>query len=480
MEKVIVIRTYCRKQLWFVFHLLCVFTISIYYLDLFAAKNSTTLFSYHQPATNPLPFTKSKQLLYQSLDLVEINTKQDLDSCVGRYIYVHDIPSRFNLDILKNCWSILKWINMCEYISNLGLGPQAKNSESVLQNSSWYATNQFMLEIIFHNRMKQYKCLTNDSTLASAIFVPFYAGLDVSRYLWDNSSTLVKDSNPVELGKWLRGKTEWKEMQGQDHFFVAGRITWDFRRESDNGSDWGNRLMALPEIKNMTILGIESSPWSSNEFAIPYPTYFHPSKDYEVFEWQNKIRMKKRRFLYSFVGAPRPNSQESIRGNIISQCLASRRKCKLLDCKVKNCHNPVFVMEMFQRSKFCLQPSGDSFTRRSTFDSILAGCIPVFFHPGSAYIQYKWHLPKNYTQYSVFIPEEALRNGTANIDKILEAKTEDEVKGMREEVIRLIPRVIYAHPRASLGTLEDAFDIAVKRVVERIERIRREMKEEEL
>jgi hypothetical protein len=45
---------------------------------------------------------------------------------------------------------------------------------------------------------------------------------------------------------------------------------------------------------------------------------------------------------------------------------------------------------------------------------MLAGSIPVFFHPGSAYVQYIWHLPKNYTRYSVFIPEAkmpALRRG---------------------------------------------------------------------
>jgi xyloglucan galactosyltransferase MUR3 len=36
----------------------------------------------------------------------------------------------------------------------------------------------------------------------------------------------------------------------------------------------------------------------------------------------------------------------------------------------------------------------------------LAGCIPVFFHPGSAYVQYTCHLPKNYARYSVSIPED--------------------------------------------------------------------------
>ncbi|KAK4856149.1 hypothetical protein QYF36_014623 [Acer negundo] len=33
--------------------------------------------------------------------------------------------------------------------------------------------------------------------------------------------------------------------------------------------------MCLPEFMNMTMLSIESTSWS-NEFAIPYPTNFHP------------------------------------------------------------------------------------------------------------------------------------------------------------------------------------------------------------
>jgi hypothetical protein len=43
---------------------------------------------------------------------------------------------------------------------------------------------------------------------------------------------------------------------------------------------------------------------------------------------------------------------------------------------------------------------------------------------------------------------------------------------MREEVIKLIPRVIYADPRSKLQTLEDAFDITLKGVLHRIGKVR--------
>ncbi|GKG45703.1 xyloglucan galactosyltransferase MUR3, partial [Tanacetum coccineum] len=33
------------------------------------------------------------------------------DPCGGRYVYVHDLPSRFNEDMLKQCRSLSKWTN---------------------------------------------------------------------------------------------------------------------------------------------------------------------------------------------------------------------------------------------------------------------------------------------------------------------------------------------------------------------------------
>ncbi|KAE8733034.1 Xyloglucan galactosyltransferase KATAMARI1-like protein [Hibiscus syriacus] len=182
------------------------------------------------------------------------------------------------------------------------------------------------------------------------------------------------------------------------------------------------------------------------------------------------MRRLKRQLLFSFAGARRPNRDESIRNEIIDQCLASRKKCRFLECddQSQRCHKADNLMKLFQSSIFCLQPPGDSYPRRSIFDSILAGCIPVFFHPGSAYVQYIWHFPKDYTHYSVLIPASAVKSGDANIEKLLQ---------MRDEVVKLIPNMIYADPASKLETIEDAFDLTVKGVVDRVEAIRKQKKD---
>ncbi|CAI0432728.1 unnamed protein product [Linum tenue] len=401
------------------------------------------------------------------------------DTCSGRYIYVHDLPSRFNDDVIENCsYSLVKWFDMCQSLTNLGLGTQVRDPGKVLVENSWYATNQFTLAVIFRHRMKGYECLTNDSSLASAIFVPFYAGFDIGRHLWGYNTT-ARDALGVELVSWLKNQPEWTKrgLWGRDHFLISGRIAWDLRRSDDDDSHWGGKLMQLPESMNMTMLSIETTSWS-NEFAIPYPTYFHPSAAKQVQQWQKRMKRHKRPYLFSFVGAPRANMTESIRGELINQCLGSRKKCKLLNCHSgSQCDSPVEVMRVFQNSVFCLQPAGDSYTRRSTFDSILAGCIPVFFHPFSAYGQYIWHLPRNYSSYSVYIPEEMVREARVSIRKRLLQVPTAEIASMRQEVIKLIPKVIYRDPRSKLKDFEDAFDIAVKGMLERVGKVSRQIEE---
>ncbi|CAN1133868.1 Probable xyloglucan galactosyltransferase GT14 [Linum perenne] len=469
----------CKIQLWLV--VLSSFLICL--LLFFCFDYSALLDGFADRAT---AIRNSIAALPSPVNLSDFEPKTFVDSCLGKYVYIQDLPGRFNQDLLENCESITRGTerNICPYSLNHGFGQSIIDSTGILSNTSstWYLTNQFMLEVIFHSRMKNYRCLTNDSSLASAVFVPYYAGLDISRFLW-GFETSVRDQSGFDLLKLLSQKPEWSKMYGRDHFMVGGRISWDFRRQTDNESDWGTKFRFMPESKNMSMLSIEASSWK-NDYAIPYPTCFHPLNQRDVLEWQDKVRMKKRHYLFSFAGAPRPEIDNSIRGRIMEECQASKQLCKLLECTYAEkgaitCDNPVNVMKVFQDSVFCLQPAGDSYTRRSTFDAILAGCIPVFFHPGTAYAQYKWHLPKNYSSYSVLIPVKDVNDWKAGVNLTLLNIPEDRVAAMREEVIRLIPSVIYADSSSTWSDyeFEDAFDLAVKGMLERIERVRKDISE---
>ncbi|CAL4891514.1 unnamed protein product [Urochloa decumbens] len=409
------------------------------------------------------------------------------DRCAGRYIYVHDLPSRFNADLLRDCRSLSEWTDMCKHVTNSGMGPRLTRTGGVLPPTGWYDTNQFTLEVIFHARMRQYACLTADSSRAAAVYVPYYAGLDVGRHLWGHSNG-VRDALAEDLVRWLRSTPAWAKRGGTDHFLVAGRIAWDFRRQ--RGGDWGSRLLLLPEVSNMTALVLESSsgsgPWhwhaAGGDLAVPYPTYFHPSRAAEVASWQRTLRRSRRPWLFAFAGGARRagGGGTTLRDAVIDQCARSRR-CGLLQCGARrrrgrsdDCYSPGAVVRHLRSAAFCLQPPGDSYTRRSAFDAILAGCIPVFFDPGSAYTQYRWHLPADHAAYSVFVPGDGVCNGTVRVEDVLRRIGRKEVAAMRERVIRMIPSIVYRDPRApaaSGGGFRDAFDVAVDGVIKRVGRI---------
>lgn len=76
----------------------------------------------------------------------------------------------------------------------------------------------------------------------------------------------------------------------------------------------------------------------------------------------------------------------------------------------------------------------------------------------------------------MFVPLNDVKYKKVTINETLLRVPKNEVSAMRKEVIKLIPRIVYANPRSRLKTLEDAFDIAVKGVLERVETLRRRLR----
>ncbi|XP_028752622.1 probable xyloglucan galactosyltransferase GT17 [Neltuma alba] len=377
-------------------------------------------------------------------------------------VYVYNLPSRFNLGLLTHCQNLNIYTNMCPHVANRGLGQPIPNYMS-LSSAAWFSTHQFIAEMIIHARVENHPCRTRDPTKANLFYVPFYGGLHASSMFREANHTL-RDELAVDLVRYLQDRPSWQKHNGKDHFLALGRTAWDFMR-SEHGPDFGaNILLNLPPVQNMSVLTVERQPWKgSNQYGIPYPSYFHPTTVSELERWQTMMTESERPYLFSFVGGPRKGLEKAaIRGEILRQCEESTR-CKLLKCGggggIK-CHEPSVVLDVMTKSQFCLQAPGDSFTRRSTFDSVLAGCIPVFFSPHTAYSQYAWYLPAEEKEtYSVYIDEKG--EGSKTIEKELMKIPSEKVKRMRETAIKMIPRLTYAHPNASDVGFKDAVDVAL-------------------
>ncbi|XP_058185693.1 xyloglucan galactosyltransferase XLT2-like [Rhododendron vialii] len=387
--------------------------------------------------------------------------------CDSGRIYVYDLPPMFNYDLMNNCNQLEPPDNECDRNLNDGLGPAAREFAGMLPESiipAFYWTDMYWGEVVFHNRMLNHKCRTLEPESATAFYIPFYAALDVRKHLF-NHTVRERDMLPEMLTDWVQEQKWWKRSIGSNHFIMLGRITWDFRREGDSDADWGNRFLHMPAMRNVIRVSVERSIWDDLEIAVPYPTIFHPRSDSDIFEWQEFVRSRRRNHLFAFVGGGRSSIKNDFRGILQKQCLDESTVCRHVNCGWKNCSDrKTAVMEAFLDSNFCLQPRGDAFTRRSVFDCMLAGSIPVFFWRRTAYMQYELFMPIEPEDYSVFIHRDDVRNRT-DIRRVLERYGRKDVKKMREKVIEYIPRFVYAKPSQGLEKTRDAFDIALDGVL---------------
>lgn len=386
--------------------------------------------------------------------------------CDGRGIYVYDLPSKFNKDLVGQCHDMVPWVDFCKYFDNEALGQRIPKLGNGL-----YQTHQYSLEPIFHSRVLKHPCRVYNESEAKLFYVPFYGGLDILRWHFKNVSNGIKDTLSSELIKWLEKQWPWARNSGKDHVFVLGKISWDFRRNDD--SSWGTRFLELDQMQNPIKLLIERQPWHVNDIGIPHPTYFHPHSDDDIISWQLKLIRSSRRNLVSFAGAPRPDQPDNMRSMLISQCKsADNGVCHFLNCSSGGCDQPESVIELFMESEFCLQPPGDSPTRKSVFDSLVSGCIPVFFCPFTAYYQYPWHLSADHGKYSVFIDQEEVKQRKVNAVERLMKISPREREDMRSFIVyELLPGLLYADSNSKLEKYQDAFSIAMNSLLERVNRM---------
>ncbi|KAK3034831.1 hypothetical protein RJ639_033736 [Escallonia herrerae] len=379
-------------------------------------------------------------------------------------VFVYKLPAKFNLEILQDCRHLNLHTNMCPHIANCGLG-RPLGEVLGAPSSSWFATHQLLAEMIFHARLENHPCRTLDPEGANLYYVPFYGGLDAS-----NRSREVnfeaRDALAIEFSDFIRSQKWWQRNNGKDHFIALGRTAWDFVR-NDGGNDYGaNRLLYMPSLRIMSVLLVERQPREGpNQYGVPYPSTLE-----EVSTWQHQVRVIDRPHLFSFVGATRTGvKRAAIRDDIVRQCNESSL-CKLLKCDNNRggskCHDPSEVLNVMIRSIFCIQATGDSFTRRSTFDSFLTGCIPVFFSPHTAYTQYTWYLPTDPNSFSVYIEDKGGRNSSntksMDIEQELVKIPKDKVETMRKRVIDLIPTLTYMHPNSTEDFgFRDIIDVAL-------------------
>ncbi|KAJ6308293.1 hypothetical protein OIU76_017967 [Salix suchowensis] len=302
--------------------------------------------------------------LFISIDsIVSQDISDTKTDCSNRWIHVRSLPPRFNLDLLANCSEYSLFNNFCPHLANHGLGPRTHN-----KSQSWYRSNPLLLELIFHHRMLEYPCLTSDPNQANAIYLPYYAAIDALRYLYGPEVNNSMEHG-LELYDYLQDNEGWiwSRNHGADHFLVMSRPAWDFSQAVDvDPPIWGTSFLELPEFYNVTVLIVEGRAWPWQEQAVGGGVGSTPNI-------RRSIRKECESSNFS------SNSDIYVNNGEGFDYPKRRKVCDIVDCSNGICeHDPIRYMRPMLQATFCLQPPGDTPTRRSTFDGILAGLYTSF------------------------------------------------------------------------------------------------------
>ncbi|CAI5500524.1 unnamed protein product [Closterium sp. Naga37s-1] len=363
----------------------------------------------------------------------------------------------------------------------------------------WYSTEQHQIEAHFRTRLENHPCRTHDDTEADVILVPAYMGWNAYK------NTLHPGHFPhpgLALKEFLLGQPAFQRTKGARHVVVLGRAIWDFANHHQVDDPPHYNVVFVPELANVTFLSVEQPPYRESYatpiFSVPYTTTFHPASLTEINHWLALVAARRRPFLFSYVGGRRPSGTTSgpLRKALIAQCeRAGNATCLWMKCTggdevgqelplftaadaaadagtalgaaveavvgsaaprdaegedvaewvPSGCYDTWQVAVVMLQSRFCLQPTGDSSVRRSTFDSLLAGCIPVFFKEESFNMQYPWHFPEDRSSISVTLDEARVLNGTVDVAAELAAIPEERVASMQARIRELVPQLLYRH-----------------------------------
>lgn len=171
--------------------------------------------------------------------------------------------------------------------------------------------------------------------------------------------------------------------------------------------------------------------------------------------------------LAVFVGSAR--AEETQRINVIRHCELRPELCVFLDTgqpDLKLDNALITKMDdLLMSSVFCLNPPGDTLTRKGLFDSLLAGCIPVIFDEGSL-AMYPWYF-KDTNDVSIFIPVQlALMPSWYNVLDYLESIDPAVVRKKQDAIKRIAFSLQYSEdPDSNDPSRLDAFDVAIGRLL---------------
>ena len=304
-------------------------------------------------------------------------------------------------------WGLCRKMN-CREKSNFGAGRTVNSTNGI------YDTYQYDLFNLMYSRFFLDPRRTTNPDEATTFILSYDPHFDSMTFRKPNGKqdrSFFEGSSDYapEVVKLLEASPHFQKKKGKDHLLIVG---WPYAISQLILKPKAVPLFILCDqctkltIENYSFL-YSSDPKNDrtiaqqykgdNWFAVPYPSNFHWSANIKpplLYEEQD------RPYLVSYIGSSTCFSEFStaIRHDLVKYCTVHAPDCQHAHYSKHGPRNSDLAeglrdphYQYTLRSTFCLQPLGDTTTRKGLFDAIMFGCIPVVFHPLSASAMYTWH-----------------------------------------------------------------------------------------
>eukprot|EP00039_Didymoeca_costata_P007057 m.95947 g.95947 ORF g.95947 m.95947 type:complete len:1031 (-) comp13522_c0_seq2:376-3468(-) len=357
-------------------------------------------------------------------------------------VYVYQLENKFRDNgVAPNC-ATLECIFGAKEVLQYG---QSSIQHSDPQNLAW----------MIYYRLKNSSFVTKDVEKATFFFVPAWSSTEEGCPEEDILFEAMKKENPALASP--------SPTLLHRHILLdprLGRTHCKFMSTTRGPLKFSTRLSpvvdpAFHDVKS----DLDGSEW----FSFPFVNNFHGAgrDSFVALRLAGKIKPENN-YLWSYAGKSRGLSS-TVHDKILQQCKESSKCFPLGDVTSVDDMPDAALTKMALESDFCIYPPGSGPTRKGFLNSLVLGCVPVFFldHQLSMFRGHLTH--SDFASMSVRIPRKYLPgaknyvDGGDTIETLLGKIPKHEVMGKRLSIARMAHRIILASSDSDEDALSTVF-----------------------
>jgi len=319
---------------------------------------------------------------------------------------------------------------------------------------------QFQLGCIFHTSLQRWPRRVYDPAEADLFFIPSFmndgysninqtfcpdADFLVQRLPYLNTATASRHFWMSPCSGWVGQVCDVFNSQSEDRSPAARLLAKTAKLALEDSSSSGSPDSDEWLHGKSLISTQQGPPRAENLHSIPYPSMLSGLDASSIGSWRKYVKSPvQREFVVSAVwGFHGLASSVSLRANLTLECLLQdvdvEAKCLFINLDRRDLTNTKILLNAYHRSTFCLQPPGDTPSRKGIIDSLTLGCIPVLFTKEQAKL-WPWHVG-HWEDVAVL-----LDGSVGNITGYLYDIPKSEVQRLRANMADLMPRLLYSTP----------------------------------